>query len=1013
MSETAVKRQCHLLEYHKEIFTEALNKNTLIVMGKGLGLLKVLSMFVSLNCTSKSLTFVINADNVAEKILYELNSSKVVPKEDFPRILTNKTNGEERRNLYNDGGCFILTSRILILDILQKRVNPDCVTGFLVYNAHRVTELSIEAFILRIFRRKNKGGFVKGFTDRVSALSKGFGKTQIIMKCLGVETISLWPRFHKSVSEELERQAPEVIELAQPLSSTMETIQTAIVKVMEMCLRHLGRVAKIDVSECTVAKGLLESFDAFLMERLNPQWSSIDFKSKMLIGDLRLLRRLLHHLIDYDCVTFHRFLLAVRETASQGFNDGNFYKQPSPWLMTDAADVIFAAARARVYKVPRKRPASTSSKSERGGKRKCGDGSTVYSRAIAAAVERQEATETQSTSFSRIPVLEENPKWGLLKEVIDEILELDDQRIESLKGKKKTLPKFLEAPIVVIAQGRRSGSEIVRVLTEGPKPYLNAKVEHYMKRDARLKTLVSESPVQEEEDEIDKFKRGILGTKEARAISMKQKVGKPQTSSVQILMGDRISTPKNLNEPGVGTNQDTSHFCTEVDTKAKQKNVYQRTDFGMGAKEWWEREIKIGASADFKKIPSQHFMGNKCVRFLRRSIVTLIADDPENLIDLNTSCNEMQPVYIVVYEPVPEVIRALEVYANQHPHLCVRVYFMIYEGSIEEQKYLSSLKEERAAFLNLIDFKFHTVVSRGVDSTVPGNSSSARPPPIVLDFTTGAKKLGSTRNARRAPSKPNRVICDVREFRSALPSMLDLQNMEVVPVTLTVGDYILTPQIVIERKSLSDLIGSFGSGRLVCQVEAMSRHFQLPVLLIEFSEDREFRLLQSALPSDIRVGHLISRLVLLTLNFPRLRLLWMRSPYATAAFFKTLKSKHDEPDVSGVVGTVGVGDDPGAFVLGDEKIVAVTANAGIVSTDSRMAPRDMLYRIPGVTIDNARALRKIAPTLAAMACVAKDILIAAVGAINGEKIYDFFNNSCTVKDLLEDSSGDRKANVVN
>lgn len=58
------------------------------------------------------------------------------------------------------------------------------------------------------------------------------------------------------------------------------------------------------------------------------------------------------------------------------------------------------------------------------------------------------------------------------------------------------------------------------------------------------------------------------------------------------------------------------------------------------------------------------------------------------------------------------------------------------------------------------------------------------------------------------------IIVDVREIRSSLPSMLHAANNLVIPATLTIGDYILTPDICVERKSLSDLISSFNSGRL-------------------------------------------------------------------------------------------------------------------------------------------------------------------------------------------------------
>ena len=60
----------------------------------------------------------------------------------------------------------------------------------------------------------------------------------------------------------------------------------------------------------------------------------------------------------------------------------------------------------------------------------------------------------------------------------------------------------------------------------------------------------------------------------------------------------------------------------------------------------------------------------------------------------------------------------------------------------------------------------------------------------------------------------SQVIVDMREFRSSLPSLLHASGLLVLPVTLTVGDYILTPDICVERKSIPDLVSSFNSGRL-------------------------------------------------------------------------------------------------------------------------------------------------------------------------------------------------------
>ena len=48
-----------------------------------------------------------------------------------------------------------------------------------------------------------------------------------------------------------------------------------------------------------------------------------------------------------------------------------------------------------------------------------------------------------------------------------------------------------------------------------------------------------------------------------------------------------------------------------------------------------------------------------------------------------------------------------------------------------------------------------------------------------------------------------------------------------------------------------------------------------------------------AAPQGTTLG---SKLVLLTLHFPRLRLLWSRSLHATADLFRALKEGRDEPD---------------------------------------------------------------------------------------------------------------------
>ena len=83
---------------------------------------------------------------------------------------------------------------------------------------------------------------------------------------------------------------------------------------------------------------------------------------------------------------------------------------------------------------------------------------------------------------------------------------------------------------------------------------------------------------------------------------------------------------------------------------------------------------------------------------------------------------------------------------------------------------------------------------------------------VFLLFTASDQSLSnlSTRKAGGALStnKANaKVIVDMREFRSELPSLLHKRGIDIEPKTIEVGDYILTPEICVERKSISDLIG--------------------------------------------------------------------------------------------------------------------------------------------------------------------------------------------------------------
>lgn len=84
--------------------------------------------------------------------------------------------------------------------------------------------------------------------------------------------------------------------------------------------------------------------------------------------------------------------------------------------------------------------------------------------------------------------------------------------------------------------------------------------------------------------------------------------------------------------------------------------------------------------------------------------------EPNSLVVVHTYAGEsdarllenLKPRFIIMYDPDPTFVRCVEVYKACHPGKQVRVYFTVYDNSVEEQLYLSSLRREKDAFTKLI-----------------------------------------------------------------------------------------------------------------------------------------------------------------------------------------------------------------------------------------------------------------------------------------------------------------------
>ncbi len=82
-----------------------------------------------------------------------------------------------------------------------------------------------------------------------------------------------------------------------------------------------------------------------------------------------------------------------------------------------------------------------------------------------------------------------------------------------------------------------------------------------------------------------------------------------------------------------------------------------------------------------------------------------------------------------------------------------------------------------------------------------------------------------------------RIIVDERERKSGIPDLLRAVGINIEMKTLPIGDYIVAPETIVERKSIRDLVSSVFDGRLFDQCNRLKEHYQFPIILMEGNVD--------------------------------------------------------------------------------------------------------------------------------------------------------------------------------
>ena len=131
--------------YLKEAFEELFQNDGLAVFARGLGIKNFVSKFVYFYCLQQSkaplnkrLVFLINANEYIDYVKNALYSyDDQLSSLFYPKVISNEVLSQDRNLLYLEGGCFFITSRILIVDMLDGKLDSSLIGGLLVANAHK------------------------------------------------------------------------------------------------------------------------------------------------------------------------------------------------------------------------------------------------------------------------------------------------------------------------------------------------------------------------------------------------------------------------------------------------------------------------------------------------------------------------------------------------------------------------------------------------------------------------------------------------------------------------------------------------------------------------------------------------------------------------------------------------------------------------------------------------------------------------------------------------------------
>lgn len=363
-------------------------------------------------------------------------------------------------------------------------------------------------------------------------------------------------------------------------------------------------------------------------------------------------------LLTYDAVSLLKYLDTV--VAAHSAPPGSTRHSFSPWLFLDAAHVLFETAKSRVYR----------------GKITGTDTATTPS-AFSAALQ---------------PVLEEQPKWHVLAEILQEI-EQDAYLNPTQRGDSNST-------VLIMCGDQRTCRQLrdfLSLMHDRPVAWTDEDEEAFDEKSSEDSTS-GEILMRRKLREYLNWKQNFSRVKDNLYVPKQSSSDAPSRGQNSSTAPGKAPPNKRRRVRGGGSNSHVSGRAPNSSVQGQDEAPIQVSELledlqPSAVEEVLKEDNVIDNLEDMEDYYELYDMNDLVM------IHPYDGDMDERILE------EARPRYIIMYEPDAAFIRRVEVYRSSHSDRNVRVYFMYYGGSVEEQRYLSAVRREKDAFTKLITEK--------------------------------------------------------------------------------------------------------------------------------------------------------------------------------------------------------------------------------------------------------------------------------------------------------------------